>query len=900
MSKPMKPFRYLIALPLISLSATLHAQETYSRVQLAIPEKGLAWLQSQGVEFDHGELNKEQNTFITTLSSTELARLKKTGVSYAVLIEDEVAHFKKHAKKENFYKQSDAIMLNGKLQFENPCGSQIANVAVPAGFIEGSYGGYYTFQEMQQRIDSLVNHYPGLVQKIILPTTTLQGRPLIVVKISDNVAVDETEPEAFYTGLHHAREGMSMMNLFFFMQYLVENYATDTRIKELVDSRELFFMPCVNPDGYRYNETSQPSGGGMWRKNRRVNGGGDYGVDLNRNYNVDWGVTGAGISTSHDPGNDAYVGPSEFSEAETRAIRSFAETRHFTIAIDHHAYGNYYVTPYGRPANHGFTSADVSFYKYASALMARYNGYFAGDGMATVGYYAVGNSRDWHITGDIGAGTKQKTYGYTVEVGSGNVGFGFWPDPENIIPIAKSMFFANIQMAYMAGSYFELQDMNTMAVNSTTGNFTFSLRRIGITNAPVTVSITPIENIQSVGPPVTVNSMANYFDSVQRNISYTLPVGLSAGSRIRFVYQISSGGVNLYDTISKLYQPITVFTDNMEWSSNTNWALSGAWGTSTVSAYQGTRSLSESPSGNYSSGITSTATYNNSIDLSDATAAWLSFWVRHRAENAYDKLQIQLSTGGGYQPVCGINTVSEDVGTLGSQPALTGMREAWTREVIDLRNYLGNATVNLRFRFIPNGSNTEDGFYIDNVELVKSTLQLLPVKFVSITAVRVSQGAQITWEAITDNNHDHFEIERSDDGEHFITIGTVKGEAFNRFIDPMPGAINFYRVKAVDKRGRSDYSRIVSLGTIAIHGINVYPNPVERMLHVRFNLAAKTKALLTITDIAGRLKYQQQLSPEKGITGKQVDVSQWPAQLYLVRIRNLQTGEESVFKMIKK
>ncbi|NII25004.1 T9SS type A sorting domain-containing protein [Pseudoflavitalea sp. X16] len=896
----MKPFRYLISLPLIGLSASLCAQPIYSRVQLTIPEKGLAWLESQGVEFDHGELDKEQNIFITTLSHESLASLKKTGVRYSVLVDDEVAFFQKNAKKENFYMQADAIMLNGKLHYENPCGSHLTNITVPAGFIPGSYSGYYTFQEIQQRIDSLVNHYPGLVQKIILPTATLEGRPLIVVKISDNVTLDEAEPEAFYTGLHHAREGMSMMNLMFFMQYLVENYAADNRIKELVDSRELYFMPCVNPDGYRYNETSAPSGGGMWRKNRRVNGGGVYGVDLNRNYNVDWGVTGTNISTSHSPSNDAYVGPNEFSEAETQAIRAFSETRYFTIAIDHHAYGNYYVTPYGRPANHPFTTADVNFYKYASALMARYNGYFAGDGMATVGYYAVGNSRDWHITGDIGTGTKQKTYGYTVEVGSGNVGFGFWPNPENIIPIAKSMLFANLQMAYMAGPYFELQDMNTMAVNSTSASFTFSLRRIGLTNAPVTVSLLPLEHVQSVGASVTINSIANYFDSVQRSITYELPSGLPAGTRVRFVYQISSAGINLYDTVTKIYQPQSLFTDNMEWSSTANWTFSGTWGTSTTAAYQGTRSLSESPSGNYASAATTMATCNTSLNLADATAAYLSFWVRHRAENAYDKLQIQVSSGAGYLPVCGNNTVSEEVGTLGSQPALTGIREAWTREIIDLRDYLGNPVVNFRFRFMSNGSNAEDGFYIDNIEVVKATQQLLAVKFISITAVRVPEGARITWEVVADNDHDRFEIERSDDGEHFSTIGTVKGNAPYRFIDPAPGAVNFYRVRAVDIRGRSDYSRIVTLESIDAYTVNVFPNPVERMLHVRFNQTAKTRVLLTITDIAGRIQYRQPVNPDKGITDRQINVSQWPAQLYLVKIRNLQTGEESVFKMIKK
>ncbi|WP_276479992.1 M14 family zinc carboxypeptidase [Paraflavitalea pollutisoli] len=721
----MKPFHYLIALSFAGISLSVNAQAVYSRVVLKIPPEGLGWLETQGVEFDHGEVNKEEKTFITTIDEVSLANLKKAGIAYSVLIDDEAARFAKTARKEDFYKQRDAVMLNGQLQFENPCGSHYDRIAVPAGFISGSYGGYYTWQEMQQRIDSLVHHYPHLVQKIILPTPTLEGRPLIVVKISDNPGIDEAEPEAFYTGLHHAREGMSMMNLFFFMQYLVENYATDNRVRDLVDNRELFFLPCVNPDGYYYNQVSQPGGGGMWRKNRRPNGGSQYGVDLNRNYNVDWGVTGTNISTSHSPVNDAYVGPSAFSELETQAIRAFSATRHFKVAIDHHAYGNYYVTPYGRPALHPLTVADQSFYSYASALMSRYNGYFTGDGMATVGYYAVGNSRDWHISGDIGMGTKEKTYGYTVEVGSGNTGFGFWPDPEYIIPIAKSMFFANMQMAYMAGAYYELQDMQPVAITSSTGYFDFSLRRIGLTDGPVSVSIVPLENIASITNSVTEASLGNYFDTVQRRIGYTLPPLLPAGSTIRFVYEISAGGITLRDTITKLLQPVSLLSDNMEWNANASWTLSGSWGTSSSTAYQGTRALNESPGGNYGNNTTSTATYNHAFDLSDATSAYLSFWVKHRAENSFDKLQVQVSTGGSYQSLCGQQTVSEDVGTLGSQPALTGMRDAWTREVINLRNYLGNASVNFRFRFTSNGSGVLDGFYIDNVELVKATSLVL-------------------------------------------------------------------------------------------------------------------------------------------------------------------------------
>ncbi len=227
------------------------------------------------------------------------------------------------------------------------------------------------------------------------------------------------------------------------------------------------------------------------------------------------------------------------------------------------------------------------------------------------------------------------------------------------------------------------------------------------------------------------------------------------------------------------------------------------------------------------------------------------------------------------------------------------MREAWTREVMDLRNYLGNAAVSFRFRFTSNGSNNEDGFYIDNIEVVKSTLELLPVQFISIAAVGSLQGALISWEATIDNNHDHFEIERSVDGVHFATLGRVGKEVANRFIDAAPEQINYYRVRAVDQQGKSVYSRMVSLEIRTSQNIVIYPNPVDRTLYVRLNLQVPAKILVTITDMAGRVQYQQPVNAGKGITQKQVDVGAWPSQVYLVKTSNLQTGVITVFKMIK-
>ncbi|NML20500.1 hypothetical protein HHL16_06425 [Pseudoflavitalea sp. G-6-1-2] len=879
---------------LLSASVPAFAQNRYSRVSIRIPAQGLSWLASRGVSFDHGELNEADNTFITTLSVKQLAALKATGTSYSVLVEDEEAAAVRQYKKGNFYRNSNALMVDGKLQFQQSCASAIESVDVPAAFTEGSYAGYYTFNEMQAKIKYMVDTYPDLVDTIILPIKSIEGRPLIAVKISDNAGTDENEPEALYTGLHHAREGMSMMNLFFFMNYLLEHYNTDARIKDLVDSRELYFIPCVNPDGYVYNETSSPGGGGMWRKNRRNNGG-SRGVDLNRNYGEDWGENGPDVSISTNPNDEDYIGSAPWSEPETRAIRAFGQSRHFTIAIDHHAYGNYYVTPFGRPAQHPFTPQDTDFYTYASALMGKYNAYSAGDGLATVGYYAVGNSRDWYMIGDIGTGSKQKTYGYTVEIGPGNQ--GFWPDNSMIIPIAKTMFFANIQMAYMAGSYFELQDLDAINFTATSGTHHFSVRRIGLTDAPVTISFQPLENITFTGSPVTISSMPQYFNVQNQSIAYQLPASIAAGTRIRFLRRTVSAGITTTDTIVKYYQPVQLMSEDMETVSN--WQFTGNWGSSTAAAFGGSRSISESPTGNYVSGESSYATYGNAIDLSDAVSAHLVFRVRHRAQNGYDKLQVQLSDGSGFEPVCATSTIKENVGTIGNEPAITGNRVIWNQEVIDLKDYLGKSNVRLRFGFFANSSKTDDGFYIDNVELVKSTLEVLPLQFINVEARKSANGIEVSWKIAEDVNLSHFEVERSSDGKQFSTIAVVNNLPY-QITDKEPQAVNYYRIRAVSKDKRSAYSRTVRLDYQLSALVSVSPNPASASLVIRYETPKETSFLLRITDVAGRLLHQQMLHTAGGAGYRQLNIGTWKPQLYIVMLKDLKSGKETITKIVKK
>ena len=163
-------------------------------------------------------------------------------------------------------------------------------------------GGYYTFAEIVGVIDQLRASYPNFVSQKTSIGQSVQGRDIWMFKVSDNPNVDEDEPEFRVDSLHHAREPQGMQTTIYFVSWLLEEYGSDPLATYLVDEREIYVVLCVNPDGYEYNRSIAPGGGGLWRKNRRNNGGGVFGVDLNRNYPFQWAVAGS----SSNPDSDIY------------------------------------------------------------------------------------------------------------------------------------------------------------------------------------------------------------------------------------------------------------------------------------------------------------------------------------------------------------------------------------------------------------------------------------------------------------------------------------------------------------------------------------------------------------------------------------------------------------------
>ncbi len=889
------------------------AQEKYSKVKIPVTSAVIKNFVFDNLDLDH--YKTDGNAIITVLNSAELNRLRQSAFPYELLIDDVVAHTTELNR--------NAPPADNIAAFQSTSCQKIASViATPPSFGTGgslrlgaSAGnpGYFTYAEMISEMMALQTAYPGLVNVFSIGNSA-NGTAIYGVKISYNVSSDENEPEVLYTGLQHAREAIGGTSLIFFMEYLAENYGSDNRIKALLDNREIFIIPCMNPDGYSFNyggsSGSYPvTGGGLWRKNRRNTGGGasNIGVDLNRNYGIDWGnCSGASSSCgSNTKTDETYYGPNAFSEPETQALRDFVYTRHFVNAIDQHCYGPYYSLPYGRPSLHPVLDHfDSSYYTYVPALMGLYNGYRAGNSPETVNYEVAGGIKDWLLMGDIGTGTKGKIYGMTGEAGGGD----FWAPVSQIPQLCKEMCFQNLQLAYAAGSNYDIEDKNEISISSTSGNFVFQVKRVGLGADQVTISLIPLHNIQSVGTPVT-KTLANYYDVLTDSIHYELPPTFVCGQTIRFAWKVESGGITTYDTVAKFFNPLTLMADDMEGSFAANWTAtispSGptGWGFTNAAAFAGTHSMTESPTGNYTTSSTRTVTYKNAIDLSDATSAYMSFWVKHRAENFRDKLQLQISTDGGsiWTPVCASNMVSEDnttnEGSLGGQPALTGIRDNWTRELVDLGDYNGYGAVRFRFRFTSDNDASsfafekDDGFYIDDLKLTKTTsVSTLSVKFGNFNAqLLLNNTVKLDWEAYTDLEHDYFEVQRAtDNNNNFVTLSKIKTLPPYSALDYSPTlGNNYYRIKEVDKNGQVSYTNIIKINLQKFLTTSIYPNPVHDQIaiKIRNNINRENYSIL-ITDMTGRTVCEQTKTIEAGASDVKMNVNMLPPQVYLIKLIN--------------
>lgn len=286
---------------------------------------------------------------------------------YAILIgnSDDLAVAKKSGKLIEFFK-ADSALLDFPVEDSN----------------------FHNYQEMLTEITEIqaLNNNIVAVESI---GQSHENRELINIRITSNAAKTFSKPAIVFMGTHHAREHLSTEMPLMLARYLVEEYNKGNQdIVRLVNTREINIIPMVNPDGVEHDISS--GNYRMWRKNRRDNKDGNWGVDLNRNYGFGWGTGGSSNRTS----SDVYMGPKPFSEPETQAIKAFVESKtNITILLSFHTFSELILYPWGGRDEPISNERDRRVHETMARTMSQWNNYRPQKSSDL--YIASGDTTDW-------------------------------------------------------------------------------------------------------------------------------------------------------------------------------------------------------------------------------------------------------------------------------------------------------------------------------------------------------------------------------------------------------------------------------------------------------------------------------------------------------------------------
>ncbi|MGY5126817.1 M14 family metallopeptidase [Streptomyces nigrescens] len=294
----------------------------------------------------------------------------------------------------------------------------------PAG-----YANYHNYDEATKEIDALVAKYPEILSKQVIGTSH-EGRNILALKLSKNVTKDEQEPEVLFTAHQHAREHLTVEMSLYLLNEFTSKYGSDSHVTKMLDSREIWIIPDLNPDGGEYDIASGEFQ--SWRKNRQPNAGSsEVGTDLNRNWDFKWGCCNG---SSDDPGDETYRGPSAASAPEVQVVTKFVQGRkvggkqQIKAAIDFHTYSELVLWPFGftdDDTGPGMTQDDHDAFATIGKNMAATNGYTPEQSSDL--YITDGSIDDW-LWGD------QKIFAYTFEMFPSSFGSGGFYPKDSVIP----------------------------------------------------------------------------------------------------------------------------------------------------------------------------------------------------------------------------------------------------------------------------------------------------------------------------------------------------------------------------------------------------------------------------------------------------------------------------------
>lgn len=318
------------------------------------------------------------------------------------------------------------------------------------------FADYRSFDDILSFLSRLEREHQDSVKLISSIGKSVEDRDIPALRIckrrSDTSSPCDELPKVYVQGLLHAREWIGGMACLYVANALAnaaeaqKDSASDERIVSMLDNVEVVIVPIVNPDGYVHSWEKDR----LWRKNRRRNNDGSYGVDLNRNFAVPEPWTqgsGDAIGASNDPSEEVYRGESSFSEPESSAVRDFvlslgpSEKR--LLGIDFHSYGQSVLRGFGFQSPEKGTPKDEAVQKRMGDAAAKtmselygkeYSSRHAGEG----NFIGAGGCDDWlHEKGSM--------HSYTIELRDDGQ-HGFLLPPEEIKPTGKEALGAVLAM----------------------------------------------------------------------------------------------------------------------------------------------------------------------------------------------------------------------------------------------------------------------------------------------------------------------------------------------------------------------------------------------------------------------------------------------------------------------
>ncbi|MCE1164777.1 MAG: T9SS type A sorting domain-containing protein [Bacteroidetes bacterium] len=680
----------------VILAGSVYAQsvqEKYSKVRIyATSENDFNKMTSSGL-FLEGGIHKKGEYFETWLSETEIASLNKSGVPYQITVNDWMEYYNSFPPLTS--KQFGDIMKNSRDNY-----NVYHNIL-------GSMGGNLKVAEIINKLDSLRIEYPNLVSVKWSLGNTFEGRPMWTVRITKNPDAPTGRPEIWYNGVTHAREPGGMMNVLYYVYWLVENYGTDPIATYILNNREIYWTPIINVDGYYYNETTNPTGGGMWRANRHVTTGSCGYVDLNRNFGTwnFWNSSNGGSSTDACAGGQGtYRGLYPMSEPELVNWKNFENSRNFRCEVDYHTYGNYLIKPYAW-CDPTPTPDDAIFNQFGTDIVA-VNHFAYGTPLQTVGYTVRGGSTDWVYSTDS-TGHSQHVFCFSPEVGV----IGFWSNAASIVSEAQTCFFQNQYLALVAGAY-----VNTVStalnkptyVQGESGNFKIVFKNKGLASAQnVKVEFIPQTTYLTVPTQVYIKASLGSFLSDSTTFNFSIGATCPNNSVIKARLRLKQDDtVTVYDKMVNIFvgTGYSILRDSAE-NGTTNFPTMTNWAIVTNKYLSPTHSFKGSC-------LSSTVSQMVSVPLNVSAypSVYLSWYQKFALETGYDYGFVDVSSNNG--------TTWQRIATFNGLDSAS-----WKLQSFDISSLVtGSTNMLIRFRDSCDTSLNWDGWYVDNINVTAYAL----------------------------------------------------------------------------------------------------------------------------------------------------------------------------------